>query len=346
MLVTGHSVHFSFITLLFLFLFTKNIAAQVYPNPEVDSLLRCGISLIVEQKYNDAKIVFTQLDSNYPELPLGNIYLAAAEIARCYDFELGYTDEYILSNLQKADMKAQSQMNNTNNEKWNIYFSALVHGYTAYYYALQGSWLKALDLGLSSVSEFEKCLDLDPDFYEALTAIGTYEYWKSRKTEFLSWLPFVSDNRKSGVEKLKKAVQHSGYNSHIALHSLIWIYIDQADYDSAFALAQFAVEKYPDSRIFKWGLARSLEEINIQESVNSYNEVLASYQKSGIRSIVNEITLKHIIAQQYVKLGENETAKTLCEEILNYKDLTEFEQDKLENRIDRVKVLLSELSKY
>lgn len=320
------------------------MTAQVYPDEKVDSLLRTGIEHIVNHRYAEADSTFVVLDNKYPGLPLGKIYLAASKIAYAYDFELPFDEKYIEDNLQKAQSISENLLDKNKIDKWNVYFFALSRGYNAYYEAVKGNWLSALSKGLSAVSAFEECLVLDPDFHEAWIAIGTYEYWKSRKTEFLSWLPFVNDNRSIGIERLRHAIDSSVYNTHIAIHSLIWIYIDQKNYSSASELSNSAVEKFPGSRVFKWGLARAYEEVYTKKSIDIYFEILNSYHQTGIRTRVNEITLKHIIAQQYVKLGEKEKAIKLCTEILDLNELTKFEKEKLDDRLKRVRTLYRELS--
>ena len=103
----------------------------------------------------------------------------------------------------------------------------MTEGYIAYYDALRESWLQAFSTGLSSVSAFENCLEIDKNFYEAMIAIGSYKFWKSKKMEFISWLPFIDDEKELGINYLQNAVKYSGYNSHLAIHSLVWIYIEQ-----------------------------------------------------------------------------------------------------------------------
>lgn len=343
MLVTGHLVHFKFLLILVFFLLSHSANSQIFPEPKVDSLLRTGINYVIDQKYDEAKSVFNSLDQKFPDLPFGKIYLAATEIAYAYDFDLPFNTKFIESNLEKAQAISEEILTRNRNNKWNVYFFALTRGYSAYYQALQGNWFDGLKTGLSSVSAFEECIELDAEFYEAWVAIGTYEYWKSRKIEFLSWLPFINDNKDFGIEKLNYAIELSNYNTHIALHSLIWIYIDQKNYSESIELAQYAVEKHPESRIFKWGLARSFEDIDPQKSIDIYFEILESYKKTGVRTRINEVTLKHVIAQQYVKLGNKDKAKKLCEEILILNDLTKYEKEKLEDRIKRVRALLTEL---
>ncbi len=342
MLVTGRLV-LSKILILFLFV-TCTVTAQVYPVAEVDSLLRTGIDHIVNHRYQEAENTFILLDLKYPQLPLGKIYLAAVRITYAYDFETQFHEKYIEDNLLKAQSLSERLLEQNKSDKWNVYFYGLARGYNAYFEAVKGNWLNALSKGLNAVSAFEECLELDPDFHEAWIAIGTYEYWKSRKTEFLSWLPFVNDNRNSGIEKLKHSIDSAVYNSHIAIHSLIWIYIDQKNYTAALELSKSASAKFPASRVFKWGLARAYEETDAQKAIDIYTSLLERYNQTGVRTRVNEITLKHKIAQQYVKMGVKQNALELCREILDYKDLTGFEKSKLENRLKRVQMLHRELS--
>jgi uncharacterized protein HemY len=59
----------------------------------------------------------------------------------------------------------------------------------------------------------------------------------------------------------------------------------------------------------------------------------------------NEITLKHLIAQQYVKLGDKDKALKYCNEILSIKNIPPKTLDELSERLERVKSLKKDLSK-
>jgi tetratricopeptide (TPR) repeat protein len=185
---------------------------------------------------------------------------------------------------------------------------------------------------------------MNPAFYEALIAIGSYKYWKSKEMQFLGWLPFISDERDEGIKLLEKAVLHSSYNSYLAINSLIWIYIDKGDFRKSVRLSQYALLRYPGSRFFKFGLARAYEEIDLHKAIKEYYDILNSFSESEKNNRCNEILLKHLIAQQYTKIGEHDIALDLCNEILNIKDLTHYEIQKMKKRLERVKNLKKELS--
>jgi tetratricopeptide (TPR) repeat protein len=347
MQVIERLVHFSNIIffLLFLLIPSDYLNAQTYPDNSVHKILKSGIDFIIDQKYDEAEKVFKRLEQTRKDIPLGKIYLAAVSIARSYDYEIPFDNNYISKNLESAKKISERLLEKDEKNIWNKYFYALTQGYLAYYDALRENWLDAFATGLSSVSAFEDCLGSDKNFYEAKIAIGSYKFWKSSKTEFINWLPFVDDEKDLGINYLKEAVKYSGYNSHLAVHSLIWIYIEQEDYKEAVKLSQDALQLHPDSRIFKWGLARSFENVDIKKSISLYKELLESYPNNLISNRVNEVTLKHIIAQLFNKLNNKIEAIKLCDEILSISGYTEYELEKLQNRLQRVRVLKLDITK-
>lgn len=332
------------LSVLLFFTVISSSNAQVYPDKFVHNTLKSGIECIINQNYDEAEKYFKLLETTRRDIPLGKIYLAATEIARSYDYELPYNESLISDYLDQSKKIAERLCKEDNKNVWNHYFLALSKGYSAYYSALEGKWLSAFSDGLSSVSSFEDCLNLDSLFYESYIAIGSYKFWKSKKTEFLNWLPFVDDEKDLGINYLKKSIKHSGYNTHLAIHSLLWIYIEQSEFEKAIKICESALQKNPDSRIFKWGLARAYENVDANKSIQLYFQVLNSYPKSLISNKINEVTLKHIIAQLYFKSGNKTEALKLCDEILSLKGYTEYESDKLKKRLERVKSLRNDIN--
>jgi hypothetical protein len=342
---TERLARYSILILLFNFLAINSIFCQDYPDAKVDSLLKSGIRFIITQDYSSAEASFTQLDNEYPDLPFGKIYLVACRIAESFDFAEEYETEYIESSLDEAKELISKLLSDDENNLWYIYFYALAEGYTSYFEALNKNWLTSLSKGLNSISAFEHCLDIDERFYESYIAIGTFEYWKSRKTEFVAWMPFYKDGTETGIENLRVASKMASYNSYLAINSLIWIYIDQKDFNSAVELGEEALVIFPKSRYFKRGLARAYEEVDPPRSIELYKEILNSYTSNRKQNNINFIKLNHKIAQQYARIGENKKALENCEKILSIKNLSEFETLKLSRRIKRVKELKNSLSK-
>lgn len=328
--------------LLFLLIPTV-LFSQRHPNSQLDSVWRAGITYISEEKFDLATREFIKIEKSYPDLPVSRIYFAAIEMVKANDLGRSYPKDMIEAHLNVAEDKAKKLLAKNRGDIWNNYFYALTKAYRAYFYALQEDWLSAFTNGLESINYFQKCLDMDQQFYESHIAIHSYNYWKTRKTEFLSWLPFVSGDTGPSVASLERYVHQVHYNQLLAMTSLQWIYIDRGEYRKAVALGEKVIEKYPGNRYFRWGIARAYEGYNRDMAVKVYLEVLASYNRQGIKSNINEITLKHKIAMNLNALGKKAEAKRYCEEILAVKNLNSYERDVLSDRLKRVQELYREL---
>lgn len=330
--------------IFFVLLVNSEASAQIYPDVLVDSLLRSGIHFVVKQDYTSANKIFNKMNKEYPSLPLGKIYLAATKIAEAYDYTEEFDEKFIQENLESAKNQAEKLIDSDDGNIWYHYFYALSEGYTAYFEAMRGDWFSAMTTGISSISEFEEILVSNKKFYEAYIAIGTFEYWKSRKLEFVSWLPFSSDTKDMGIDFLRIAIDSSSYNSHLAANSLIWIYIDQKKFEDAITVAKNALKQFPQSRTFKWGMARAYEESNPQESIKLYKEILNSYPDIKTGNYKNIITLKHLIAQLFTRLGDKAEAIKYCNEILAMQNIPKKTLDEMQDRLDRVTELKKELT--
>ena len=130
--MTEHLVPYKKILILLLLLIPVNIYSQEYPDGSVNSLLKSGIDYIINQNYSQAKSEFEKLNSKYPDLPFGKIYLAAVEIARSYDYGEGYNGDVISKYLNAAKYQSEKLLNKYPENIWNHYFLGLTEGYISY----------------------------------------------------------------------------------------------------------------------------------------------------------------------------------------------------------------------
>jgi tetratricopeptide (TPR) repeat protein len=342
---TERLVLYKLILFLFLAFFLTSLTyTQRYPNAEVNFLLDTGIEYIINQNYDLAISKFKLLEEKYPEIPFGKIYLAAVDITKAYDYGEEINSDAIGKKLDEALALSEKLLDNKPNDVWNYYFVALSKGYKSYLRVLNGQWLSAISSGLSSVNYFEDCLDKDSTFYESYVAFGTYKFWKSRKLEFLEWLPFFDDESEKGIRYLELALRKTSYNKNLAAVSLIWIYIENKNFHRAIAIAERELKKNPINRTLKWALARAYEDVNPGKAIQTYNQLLISYLAIPRQNHYQEIVLKHKIAQQYTKIGEKREALRLCDEILSTSDLSSHVKEQLADRLEKVRNLRKELS--
>ncbi len=335
-----HLVRFKF---LFFLLSASTLFCQSHPDVKIDSLLKDGIEKIISQNYESAELVFNNLDTLFPKNPLGNIYLAATAIAKSVDYEEEVNEDFLDSLLSLAEQKSKTLLEKDKDNLWYNYYQALIYGYKAYYLAISGNIISAFSDGVFSLQGFQKCLEIDENFNEAFIALGTYKYWKSAQVKSLSWLPFISDDREEGIKLLEKSIESFSYNRYLADYSLIWIYIDYGESEKAIDLGLEMLKANPESRFFRWGLARAYQDVNKTKAIEVYSEILKSIETLPNRNQFNDIVLKHKIAMLYNEIGEKQKSLELCNEILDFEFKSIKIKERLQNRIERAEKLKKEL---
>lgn len=326
--------------LIILFLIKSFVLAQINISPELDNQLREGIKNLIIANYDKAQAIFTKIDNENPNLPLGKIYLAAVEITKSEDYGTNFNDKLIHNLLNKAISMSEKMIKENPNSLDGYYYQALANGYFGYYHSIEKNYFTAFKYGLNSLNKFEYCLSKNKNFYDAYIAIGSYKYWKSKK---MDWVPFVPDETQIGINMLRQSLKSNAYNKHLALYSLIWVYIEENNPKTAIKFAEQFLNEYPENRLVKLAYARAYQDVNIDKSISIFNELLQFYQNLPEASNrYKEIVIMHKIAQLYHKKGNNQQAKLLCQKILNIK-LDPVTKKRLEKRLDDVKDLLEEL---
>lgn len=342
---TAHLVPSKVFTFLFfLFIFVSvSISAQVYPDKKADALLQKGINYLVYEDYQNASRTFEELKKQFPKLPLGWMYSAATEYSRANDLFLPLDEGRGLRDLDFSLELTKNLLNSQPNNPWNHYFMGLARGFKAVYQSQDGNWLGAISTGLSAVSSYEKCLELDSNFSEAYVAVGTYRYWKGDKLGYLEWLPFVGGSKQSGIPLIRKGLSSFCYNEYSGLVTLFWIYMNEKDYKSARGVAEKGLEKFKGSMLYRKLYARALEEIEPGKAIAIYREILDDYRKAKLSNRCLELFYKYSLASTYRKNKEYQSAIALCNEIIGMAPLSAFEKDRVGEKYDKAVKLKASL---
>jgi len=300
--------------LFLVFFFPLVFLAQVHPDKQVDSLLRTGIDRIMMQEYDSARSCFRQLGKEYPRLPLSEIYLAAVSISESSDFGTRPTGQEVFNLLESADLKTSAIIKSEGGTAWTSYYKALSLSYRAYFHSLRRDFLEAFSIALEALDHFEDSFEKDTSFSDAYIAIGTYKYWKSRKTE---WIPLISNEKEIGIYFLEKGTKLNSYNRYLGIISLVWIYIDRKEFKKAADLSMNLLKKFPDNRQFLYSLARAKESDDSNGALNTYEKLLESYKDKIPEYSFRILIIRHKIARILYELGRLEEAEKVCNMILN-----------------------------
>jgi tetratricopeptide (TPR) repeat protein len=313
--------------------------AQRIPDDRLHGMIREGIALSGKQQYGAARRVFERAMRDYPAHPAGYLNLAILLQVMSLDFEVPVEMPRYLNSLEKAQLLAEAMTEIPALEAEGNYYIGMARSYLAYYHFRDGeNWLSGLSQGLKATGFLEDCLEENPRAYDAMTGIGTYMYWKSKNMSFLTWTPFIDDERHAGIDMLRLAEVKAEYTAQQATNSLIWIYIEEERWTDAIKSAQRILRQFPGNRLFLWGLASAAEgKQDWRTAREAYRRIIASMDDEVADRRYIELQARAKIASMSYLLGDKETAKKECRWMLqqgkqSLRGLTEDGKNRIERR--------------
>jgi tetratricopeptide (TPR) repeat protein len=301
-----------------MFVFTSAfMAAQPIKPQAAHELLLRGIEQSGRQEYSKAIASFEELIRSFPAHPAGYLNKAILLEVMSLDFEVPVSKEY-LPLLERAESIAEGILKNDPNNSEAKYYLGMADSYIAYYKFRDGeNWISGLTHGLSAYKRLKECLELNPRAFDAMTGMGTFRYWKSRKASMLTWTPFVDDERQAGIDQLRIAERSGTYTNQQASNSLIWIYIDAERYNDAVRTAQNVLRRFPKHRLFLWGLGSAAEKKSDWKLAReAYQRILQSIDNEVTERRYIEIQARAKVALMSFNRGDKAAAKRECTRVL------------------------------
>ncbi|MDH7515520.1 MAG: tetratricopeptide repeat protein [Bacteroidota bacterium] len=307
-------------------------SAQPPAPPPLHEMLMEGIDLAGKQRYAQARYVFDEVIRKNPQHPAGYLHQAMLLEVMSLDFETPVPQPEYDRLLGRAAELAEKMLGTKGGKTEALYYLGMAESYRAYERFRDGgaNWIQGLQYGLKAARRLAQCLERDPNAYDAMTGLGVYLYWKSRRMKFLTWTPLVDDEREKGIRLLHTAQERGRYTAAQAANALVWIYIEEERYTDAARAARSALRSYPSNRLFLWGLASAAEEGNdLVTALDAYRRIVASLDTEVIEPRYIEIQARAKIARLSFRLGDVETARRECEWVLAHSsiDLSHFTAD-------------------
>jgi tetratricopeptide (TPR) repeat protein len=151
--------------------------------------------------------------------------------------------------------------------------------------------------------------------------VGTYYYWKSRKTDFLNWA--LGDRRPEGIRLLEIAASRGEHNRYAALSALTAIYTDCEEYDKAIRCAREGLLRYPQNRIFLWGISAAQERSGrFADAAETYRLLLQNILEAKMSNPYNEMLCRLNLVKACIALGQSKGMQEHLRAILSYDHYT------------------------
>ncbi len=242
--------------------------------------------------------------------PTGYIFLAAAMQTEMIDREENFDKKGFEELLDKARELAEAVL--TDCTKRDSAYCYLIlghyHAYQAVWETRFGSKFSAVTHGFKAKSKYQKGLEIDSTLYDLYLGMGSYHYWKTVKSGFLKWVGIFRDDREKGINEIKLTIDSADFSRETARSAMIWIYINEKQYDSAISLSREMFESYPNGNFFLWTMAQSYyEKKNYNNAVETYS-ILFDRLKIKPGNYFNIIESAYWLYKCYHELDRNEKA--------------------------------------
>ncbi len=199
----------------------------------------------------------------------------------------------------------------------SLFYLGTVTGYLSITEMKQGSIWGAYRKAVKSKGIMEKCLEADPEFTEPYLLIGSCNYWLSAKNFFRKFTRFF-DNRKKGIDQIINSLDKGSMNYAFGLNQLIWILLDQKNFEQAEKYVLEGLADYPESRFFLYPAAETFKRSGkFRKSADYYEKVIMSLKNDSLTDRYFYLKNKLKLAEVLYEMGEDEAVHQLCEEINN-----------------------------
>jgi len=261
-------------TILSLLVYALPLSAE-FPDSSDVELIKYGLGLTYEEKYDEAEALFAQLTQKYPDHPCGPFFVAVTLYGCMKDRENFLQADRFYDNIKTSINLADKLRDNNREDAWAYYFMGAANFYWAFLDIAKGKKWSVLQKGLRGKNLTKRCVDLDSTNYDALVGLGSYQYWGSVETEGFNWLPFIGDNRVEGLKNLQIAAEKSLFSQDLARTIMVMVYAHEKEYDHALALNDSLLHNYPECKMYMWADAFTLYSAErYEDAIESYTTLL------------------------------------------------------------------------
>lgn len=324
--------------LLLLLFAAGSASAQKIQDEPLHQKIAAGIDCTVKQDFSGAIRLFTAAAAAHPSHPAPYIFMAGAIQAQATDNGREFHRDAYDSLLDKGEANAEAMIEREPSNPDGHYYAGTVLAYRAFTSSEGGNWAGSIYQGVNASKHFEKALELNPRYFDAMNGLGTYLYWRSK----LAWVPFVSDRRAEGISMVMSAARRGTYECGVAQNSLMLILIEEKRYDEAEQVALQMLDDVPDQRSFLWGLMTLYEQTNNATQLKKIvPRLLASIVSAPIVNYYNEAACRVKLAQYAFDEGNFRKTVEECEKILALKKVDAVSKKSLRKKYSMAEELLA-----
>ncbi|UCD63696.1 MAG: hypothetical protein JSW34_13290 [Candidatus Zixiibacteriota bacterium] len=275
---------------------------------------------LLNDRFAEAHEVLDSLVALRPADPVGHVFKAAVYLGEMTATEANLYPAAFFERIDTAVALAEGLMSDGSGRQqaWMHLFLGHAAAYRALWESRFGSFTSALRCSFEARSHYEDGLAADSTLYDLYAGLGVYHYWKSAKAGILRWLGIFKDDKEKGIRQIRMAADSSQITGRAARNALIWIWLDQKQYDSVIAECRSLLQTYPDGRLFFWPLAAAYFESGAYDPARGTFLTLRGGYARAPGNYYNLVECDYFLYQCLDKLERKSDAKSVAVNLLAY----------------------------
>ncbi|KPJ54500.1 hypothetical protein AMJ39_00320 [candidate division TA06 bacterium DG_24] len=288
------------------------------PADSLSLVVEWGLDFAYHEEYEDAMEMFRQAERFDPGGPASPFFQAGLLEMRMVDYGTDDGEEEFMALIGETIRRASGQLKDDPENAWSHFFLGSAYGYRATHQVRKARYLSAFRDGMRAIGSLGRAVECDSTLYDAYLGLGGYHYLKTKLARFLTWLPFVPDDRERGMEEVRLAMERGKYARIAAQDALIWFLVEEQRHEEAVALVSDLVAAYPDSRTFAWSSARVMEaKEDWQRAEQAWRRLLELIlEDEKASSSLNLVTCRYGLAEALYELERYDEALEECRAVL------------------------------
>lgn len=277
-----------------------------------DNKIIQAIELSILHQYDKSEKIFNDIINDSPFHPAGYFYKAAMIQSKMMDFETAQWEPEFIRNIMLALHYADSLMNqNKSPAPELLFYKGSSLSYIAFYEGKKRKYIPAIRHGLAGISNLKKIGKNTAMSHDACFGIGSYKFWRSQITRHINWLPLIPDEREQGLQMVLSAIEDSKFSKYAAMNEIVWMLLEFDRAEEAYLMAAKALDKFPGSRFFLWGAAKSAFALQDYETASTFFiTLLNSISSAKPNNFYNEYICRLKLARCYFNLNSFSEAKS------------------------------------
>jgi len=278
-----------------------------------------GIRLIYQERFAEAQDLLARMTKKYPEHPAGYFFQAAALDAVMQHYASDRHEQRFFELCDKAIRVGEQYLRSHPNDVWAGFFVGGANGFKGTYEARYERWISAFRNGYEGVSIFQKIAQRAPGFADVGMGLGTYDYWRSRLTKTLWWMPGVEDRREQGIQELRNTMERGVYTKEGSASALMWALMEEKRFADALLVTERMLALYPNCRVFLWAQGEALYRLGrYKQAEDVFVYILDTVEADADDNHYNAITCRHFLSKIYFERKIYYKAMAECRRIQRY----------------------------